>query len=109
MRLPGRIRSQILPALRARFGDVPVYLFGSRADDTKKGGDIDLAIATDMERNEFRTRKIQFLVAMTRRNLEVRIDVVQLGSRTDALLKREILDSGVLLAGTSGCKGSPQP
>lgn len=97
MRLPEQIRGQIIPVLHDRFGDVPVYLFGSRADNTKKGGDIDLAVATEMDRNEFRSRKIQFLAAVLRKGLEIQIDVVQLGAQTDDLLKREIKASGILL------------
>lgn len=97
MRLPERIKAQIMPVLHDRFGDVPVYLFGSRADNTKKGGDIDLAVATEMERDEFRSRKIQFLKIIFRKGIELQIDVVQLGARTDDLLKREIRACGVLL------------
>ncbi|HCM26025.1 MAG: hypothetical protein A2Z99_03750 [Treponema sp. GWB1_62_6] len=97
MRLPERLRDPIRTALMDMFGDVPVYLFGSRADDTKKGGDIDLAVATEMEKAEFRSKRIKFIAKMTRKNFEIQIDVVQLADRTDPLLKNEILSTGILL------------
>ena len=96
MRLPERLRDPIKTALRDTFGDVPVYLFGSRADDTKKGGDIDLAVATEIGKSEFRSKKIQFLTKMARKNVEIHIDLVQLDVRTDPLLKNEIQAAGIL-------------
>ncbi len=54
--------------------DVQVSLFGSRVDDTKKGGDIDLYIKTKMG-NEL-THKIKFLVALEQKLGEQKIDVV---------------------------------
>ena len=54
--------------------DVQVFLFGSRVDDTKKGGDIDLYIKTKMG-NDL-THKIKFLVALEQKLGEQKIDVV---------------------------------
>jgi predicted nucleotidyltransferase len=44
MRLTEYEKQSILEAVRSVDGDALVWLFGSRTDDTKKGGDIDLAI-----------------------------------------------------------------
>jgi predicted nucleotidyltransferase len=48
MRLTESQRQTILAAVHAAVGaDARVYLFGSRVDDSKRGGDIDLLIETD--------------------------------------------------------------
>jgi uncharacterized protein len=54
--------------------DVQVYLFGSRVDDTKKGGDIDLYIKTKVG-NDLR-HKIKFLVLLEQELGEQKIDIV---------------------------------
>ncbi|TVQ28454.1 MAG: nucleotidyltransferase domain-containing protein [Spirochaetaceae bacterium] len=45
MRLSDEQRTAIRDAVRDRFGpDATVYLFGSRTDDARRGGDIDLLV-----------------------------------------------------------------
>jgi hypothetical protein len=56
--------------------DVKVFLFGSRADDTKKGGDIDLFISNNDELLLTLENKIQFLVDLKSLIGEQKIDVV---------------------------------
>jgi predicted nucleotidyltransferase len=54
-----------------------IYLFGSRIDDTKKGGDIDLYIDTeDKNHTSLFDKKIQFLVKLNKILGEQKIDVV---------------------------------
>ncbi|MDX8414498.1 MAG: nucleotidyltransferase domain-containing protein [Mariprofundales bacterium] len=48
MRLSPTAAMQIVQYAKLHFGnDISLYLFGSRVDDQKKGGDIDLFIATE--------------------------------------------------------------
>jgi predicted nucleotidyltransferase len=50
MRLDQATITPLLRAVRESFGDdAEVWLFGSRSDDGKRGGDIDLYIETDVE------------------------------------------------------------
>ncbi len=51
-----------------------VYLFGSRLDDTQKGGDIDLYIKTDQP-NKVR-KKVAFLASLKEKIGDQKIDVV---------------------------------
>lgn len=47
MRITSEQRAAIVDSVREIFGDeARVYLFGSRADDSKKGGDIDIYVDT---------------------------------------------------------------
>jgi predicted nucleotidyltransferase len=50
LRLTSNEIESLISATHATFGDnADIWLFGSRADDNKKGGDIDLYIETDLE------------------------------------------------------------
>lgn len=54
-----------------------VWLFGSRAHDSKKGGDIDLLICPSLqETDKLFDRKIRFLAQLERHVGERKIDVV---------------------------------
>jgi predicted nucleotidyltransferase len=44
MRITNKEKNIILDTIKDIFGDSEVYLFGSRIDDTKRGGDIDIFI-----------------------------------------------------------------
>ncbi len=97
MRLPKTLKFSILKAIEESFGNVEIYLFGSRADDTKRGGDIDIAIRTDMTREHFRKHKIAFVSLLMRMGFDLKIDLVQYNDSMDGLLKSEIQKKGVRL------------
>ena len=73
---------------------VDIYLFGSRADDSKKGGDIDIAVDVDLSREEFKQLKVQFIIAMINQGLELKIDIVPYKSN-DQLLTEEVSRTAV--------------
>ena len=52
-----------------------VYLFGSRVNDQKKGGDIDLYIETDLKENVFE-QKLKMLGKLHQALGEQKIDIV---------------------------------
>jgi len=78
MRLSDQQCSVIRTAVADNFGaGANVWLFGSRVDDTARGGDIDLYIeaATD-NADEIVESKLQFLVTLHKKLGEQKIDVV---------------------------------
>ena len=78
MRLTEREAAAIRHAVSAIFGpDAEVKLFGSRADDSKRGGDIDLFIETDIEdRQEIFKRELALRGALDAAIGEQKIDLV---------------------------------
>ena len=76
MRLTHQQHFAILESARKIFGDnVEVRLFGSRTDDQKKGGDIDLLISASEEKMVYHN-KILFLVDVKLKLGDRKIDVV---------------------------------
>ncbi|MGC8555356.1 MAG: nucleotidyltransferase domain-containing protein [Candidatus Acidulodesulfobacterium sp.] len=53
-----------------------IYLYGSRIDDKKKGGDIDIYIETDKSLSEVFDLKINFIVDLKNKLGDQKIDVV---------------------------------
>ncbi|MCD6258176.1 MAG: nucleotidyltransferase domain-containing protein [Helicobacteraceae bacterium] len=63
MRLSNKEIAIIKEKISAIFGDAVIYLFGSRIDDAKKGGDIDLYIIPQTYEDIFKKKmKIKTLL-----------------------------------------------
>ncbi|MDP2751720.1 MAG: nucleotidyltransferase domain-containing protein [Rhodocyclaceae bacterium] len=73
---------------------VEVFLFGSRVDDEKRGGDIDLYIKTQTGKDL--THKIKFLVSLEQKIGEQKIDVV-LAIDENRPIEQQAMRTGVML------------
>jgi predicted nucleotidyltransferase len=73
---------------------VEVVLFGSRVDDEKKGGDIDLYIKAQTG-SDF-AHQIKFLVALEQKIGEQKIDVI-LAIDKNRPIEQQALSTGILL------------
>lgn len=78
--------------------DAEVYLFGSRVDDSKKGGDIDLYIIPEHKSNaeQLYNKKIKFLVALHLAIGEQKVDVI-IAKDKNRLIEKEARRTGVKL------------
>jgi predicted nucleotidyltransferase len=79
MRLSEHERGSIEAASRAVFpSGTRVLLFGSRTDDSRRGGDIDLLVALPkaMSPEDWQTYRARFMVDLYRRMEEQKIDVI---------------------------------
>ena len=76
MRLSQDTIKTINTLAQKHFGnDCEVYIFGSRVDDAKRGGDIDIYIETSLIENIF-DAKLEFLTALHKAIGEQKIDLV---------------------------------
>jgi predicted nucleotidyltransferase len=96
MRLSNYIVDIIKKSILKSFGDVGIYLFGSRVDDSKKGGDIDIAVDVDISKDEFIDKKVRFISSMMRYGVDLKIDLVSFNSK-DELLNKEIKSNHIKL------------
>ncbi len=77
MRLTSLQKETVVRLAKKNFGDnAQVFLFGSRTDNNLKGGDIDLFIRSENEKELTLKKKIQFLVDLKREIGDRKIDVV---------------------------------
>lgn len=96
MRLSKREIEVILQVAEDIYGtDVKIYLFGSRVDDSRRGGDIDLLVRTTSEKKGILDRvrmaaRIKSLIG------DQKIDII--GDYEDNQVVREALKNGILLA-----------
>ena len=95
MRLTYKEIVAITSTFKEVFKSGEIYLFGSRVDDSKKGGDIDLYIQTDNKDN-LMEKKIDFLVLLKEKIGEQKIDVV-ISKDTNRLIEQKALKEGIVL------------
>jgi predicted nucleotidyltransferase len=75
MRLSETDKLQLIKFAKQYFGkNIKLYLFGSRTDDSKKGGDIDLFL--ESEKQIDLQQQLQFLASIYRHVTERKIDLV---------------------------------
>ncbi len=82
-------------ALKIFGKDVHVYLFGSRVDDSSKGGDIDLYVQAQTNDNNIES-KINFLIDLKSAIGDQKIDVI-MAKDLSRLIEQEALQTGVKL------------
>ena len=96
MRLTAKQIGIIIEKTAFIFGDnAKVYLFGSRMDDTKKGGDIDLYIVPE-NKEDLHEKKVKFLTALEMVLGEQKIDVV-FAKDYNRLIEKEAITKGIEL------------
>ncbi len=97
MRLKQRDIDAIKAAACAAFGnDVVVRLFGSRVDDTRLGGDIDLHIEAAPENADV-DHEVQFRAAVWKALDEEQIDIVVAARGQQRWIDRAAVREGVIL------------
>lgn len=95
MRLQAKEIEIIRKVAREIYGEgVRVYLFGSRLDDTKRGGDIDLLVRTTTVKRGVLDR-IRMIARLKQYLGDQKIDVV--GDYEDSSVVYEALEKGILL------------
>jgi len=93
MRLKDSELTAIVSTIKSLDKNADVFLFGSRVDDTKKGGDIDLLLMSkSLTRDDKMTIKIKLYELIG----EQKIDIVLAADDSDPFVKLA-LESGVKL------------
>ena len=83
MRLSNEARATIREEAQALFGpDAVVSLFGSRTDDSARGGDIDLLVQADRVIPDLRRKSLQLAARLQMRLGDRPIDVVVIDPET---------------------------
>ena len=93
MRLSSDEKSAIIQAVERLDPGAEIYLFGSRVDDTKKGGDIDILIFSDRLTFE---DKLKIKAYLFERIEEQKIDLIISVDESDPFI-RMALKQGVRL------------
>ncbi len=96
MRLTKNEITMIKKAFYETFEEGKISLFGSRVDDSLRGGDIDLYLVPKVKFDDERERKIKFLIKLDEYIGEQKIDVI-IEKDKNRLIEQEALKYGVEL------------
>jgi predicted nucleotidyltransferase len=92
MRLTPYEIESIKKAFLEAFEDGKIYLFGSRVDDTKRGGDIDLYLCPSQKFEDERIRRRRFLILLDEYIGEQKVDAVMAKDETRLIEQIAIRD-----------------
>ena len=95
MRLKKDIAAFIKSELKKIDPHSQVYLFGSRADDNTKGGDIDILWLTDKKIPNYKIRK--FKVSFYKNFGWQKLDIVNFTFQEDAIFKKVAMQNAIEL------------
>jgi len=95
MRLNDLEQNSIKKAFKDVFKHGEIYLFGSRVNDNKRGGDIDLYIIPQIKEN-LREKKSLFLSKLYEYIGEQKIDII-IAKDKNRLIEQEAIRNGVRL------------
>jgi len=90
MRLSNKEIKIVVFAFKKIFKSGAIYLFGSRVDDRKRGGDIDLYLVLDKEIDNVYDKKMEFLLQLDKQLGEQKIDVVISTDKNREIEKRAL-------------------
>ena len=101
MRLSEAEKKAIKQAVHKHFGpEAQVYVFGSRVDDSKRGGDVDLYVETELAGEELVQGKLRAMSDMQRSMGERKIDIItgsSLQNDNALLIVQKARQSGIAL------------
>jgi len=95
MRITEQERNVIIDAVKNTDPNAKVWLFGSRVDDSKRGGDIDIAIFSEIIDKDV-MQKIQVMRFICDRIGEQKIDIVTTNSGKEAIFRLAV-EEGIQL------------
>jgi uncharacterized protein len=96
MRLTTAQQQAIVQIFLEVFGHGEIRLFGSRADDSQRGGDIDLYVTTDNQ-EKIAEKRITFLARLKRKIGDQKIDLVMSPPSPERAIDIQALTNGVVL------------
>lgn len=89
MRIPINQQNFIYNYWKSRDNSIQIFLFGSRADDSKLGGDIDILLVTENKLNHFELFKMKqsfFLAFRTQK-----LDIINVTNEDNSAFKNYVL------------------
>ena len=94
MRLSLKEQQEIKKTLNEIFGDIKIYIFGSRLDDSKKGGDVDIFLQTFNPIKNIRAKRARAKMLLEEKLLKP-IDII-IEKDANKLIKKQAMQ-GIIL------------
>jgi len=94
MRLSNSEITVLKESLSQLASDAKLYLFGSRVDNTKRGGDIDLLVVSDkLTKRELRKLRLDFFKQFGEQKLDIVLD----DGKFENIFNKMVIEKAILL------------